>query len=256
MEEPIVAYPVSNLSSYFIDNDEYSIQMTLDTNLDLVITCNESSCIYKKFGDIPTKYDNLDSLYDIIEKIHNGDKYSYVNYEYNKEPNKFQMIISFEIKTDLVDINFGYNIDIKQDNEVNFEHNILVLKSWINEIRTEEKNKVLAKDAEEKYNNSIYRTDLSEKERAVINENLRKYRGYERARDNRRRYGVHEPAKIFHQGNHKKPDTPSQFMINFIEATHNLFQIQQKRIEELENVVAELSKGIKKPVIRVKDRIY
>ena len=128
IEEPIVAYPVSNLSSYFTDNDEYSIQMTLDTSLELVITCNESSCTYKctlentdkvKFGDIPTKYDNLDSLYDIIEKIHNGDKDSYVNYEYTKEPNKFQMIISFEIKTDLVDINFGYNIDIKQDNEVN-----------------------------------------------------------------------------------------------------------------------------------------
>ena len=128
IEEPIVAYPVSNLSSYFTDNDEYSIQMTLDTSLELVITCNESSCTYKctlentdkvKFGDIPTKYDNLDSLYDIIEKIHNGDTDSYVNYEYTKEPNKFQMIISFEIKTDLVDINFGYNIDIKQDNEVN-----------------------------------------------------------------------------------------------------------------------------------------
>ena len=128
IEEPIVAYPVSNLSSYFTDNDEYSIQMTLDTSLELEITCNESSCAYKctlentdkvKFGDIPTKYDNLDSLYDIIEKIHNGDTDSYVNYEYTKEPNKFQMIISFEIKTDLVDINFGYNIDIKQDNEVN-----------------------------------------------------------------------------------------------------------------------------------------
>ena len=80
IEEPIVAYPVSNLSSYFTDNDEYSIQMTLDTSLELVITCNESSCTYKctlentdkvKFGDIPTKYENLESLYDIIEKIHN-----------------------------------------------------------------------------------------------------------------------------------------------------------------------------------------
>ena len=32
-----------------------------------------------------------------------------------------------------------------------------------------------------------------------------------------------------------------EFMMNFVEATHNLFQIQQKRIDELENVVAELS---------------
>ena len=32
---------------------------------------------------------------------------------------------------------------------------------------------------------------------------------------------------LFHNTNYKSPDTPSQFMIDFIEATHNLFQIQQ-----------------------------
>jgi len=37
---------------------------------------------------------------------------------------------------------------------------------------------------------------------------------------------------------------PSHFMIDYIEATHNLFQIQQKRFDELENVVAELSAKI------------
>ena len=30
---------------------------------------------------------------------------------------------------------------------------------------------------------------------------------------------------------------PSEFMKDFIEATYNLFQIQQKRIEELEDIV-------------------
>ena len=45
----------------------------------------------------------------------------------------------------------------------------------------------------------------------------------------------------FHRQQYKTPDTPSQFMIDFIEATYNLFQIQQKRINELERVVAELN---------------
>ena len=50
-----------------------------------------------------------------------------------------------------------------------------------------------------------------------------------------------KPIKMFHIEQYKTPDTPSQFMSDFIEATYNLFQIQQKRIDELETVVAELS---------------
>ena len=34
---------------------------------------------------------------------------------------------------------------------------------------------------------------------------------------------------------------PSEFMIHFIEATHNMFLIQQKRIDELETKVELLS---------------
>ena len=36
----------------------------------------------------------------------------------------------------------------------------------------------------------------------------------------------------------------SEFMIDYIAATHNLFQIQQKRIDELEKVVTELNAKI------------
>ncbi len=43
-----------------------------------------------------------------------------------------------------------------------------------------------------------------------------------------------EPGHLFHIQKHKAPDSPSQFMINFIEATHNLFKIQQRRIDKLE----------------------
>ena len=45
---------------------------------------------------------------------------------------------------------------------------------------------------------------------------------------------------LFHNKNHKSPDTVSQLMIDYIEATRNLFKIQQKQIDELRSVVAEL----------------
>ena len=32
---------------------------------------------------------------------------------------------------------------------------------------------------------------------------------------------------------------PSEFMINFIDATHNIFQIQQKQIEELQDIITK-----------------
>ena len=41
---------------------------------------------------------------------------------------------------------------------------------------------------------------------------------------------VKNPEQSYHQ-------YPSEFMKDFIEATYNLFQIQQKRIEELEDIV-------------------
>ena len=41
----------------------------------------------------------------------------------------------------------------------------------------------------------------------------------------------------FHYG-----DQPSQFMIDFIKATHELFQIQQKRIDELEEKLEKVTK--------------
>ena len=55
-----------------------------------------------------------------------------------------------------------------------------------------------------------------------------------------------EKVELFHTETYVRvsPNTPSQFMIDYIEATYNLFQIQQKRIEELENVIAELNAKI------------
>ena len=40
--------------------------------------------------------------------------------------------------------------------------------------------------------------------------------------------------KTFHNKVYKGTDTASDFMKDYIEATYNMFQIQQKRIDELE----------------------
>ena len=42
---------------------------------------------------------------------------------------------------------------------------------------------------------------------------------------------------MFHNEIYKGSDIPSEFMEQFIEATHNLFQIQQKKIDELEKKI-------------------
>ena len=50
-----------------------------------------------------------------------------------------------------------------------------------------------------------------------------------------------DQEELFHIQECKNRYRPSKFMIDYIEATYNLFQIQQKRIEELENVVAQIA---------------
>ena len=79
--------------------------------------------------------------------------------------------------------------------------------------------------------------DTSQEKR---NEIMKLYRIY----NNTNKWVSPEPEPLFHQQNHKSPDRVSQFMIDYIEATHNLFQIQQKKIQQLENRVAELNAKI------------
>lgn len=130
-----------------------------------------------------------------------------------------------------------------QENKVNdIEPNILVLKSWIDEIKT--KNKFLAdKDAEEKYNNKFKTKRVLEKKKLTDSD---EYKDLVKLINSRMKLWneAKKPTKLFHNKVYGEPDTPSQFMIDYIEATYNLFQIQQKRIEELENVVAELNAEI------------
>ena len=69
---------------------------------------------------------------------------------------------------------------------------------------------------------------------------MKLYRKYK----NNNKWVSPEPEPLFHQQNYKSPDTVSQFMIDYIEATYNLFQIQQKKIQQLEILVAELNARI------------
>lgn len=61
----------------------------------------------------------------------------------------------------------------------------------------------------------------------------------------RRRQQPRQLGELFHIQEFKNKNRPSKFMIDYIEATYNLFQIQQKRIDELETVVTELNTKIK-----------
>lgn len=81
--------------------------------------------------------------------------------------------------------------------------------------------------------NSQYKP-LSEEEEEERKKIVGDYRQYCRVPNTK-------PIQTFSMPNN---NTPSQFMIDFIEATHNLFQIQKKRIDELETVVNELNSKI------------
>ena len=104
------------------------------------------------------------------------------------------------------------------------EPNIAIMEKWIESVIGERKK---AKKAKKLYESLTQNTSLKKRQevwklrRVYYNERLDKWM-------------PPEPGHLFHIQKYKEPDTPSQFMIDFIEATHNLFQIQQKRIDELD----------------------
>lgn len=138
----------------------------------------------------------------------------------------------------------------QEEQAIEAELNMDVMENWLNITKFNEEQQVLSRKAEGKYNALMSRLSMpseqvgpfseeEEKERKMIIDDYRRYciRTYGK-------YGeeIRPPKKqmdTFHQG-----DQPSQFMFDFIEATHSLFQTQQKRIDELETVVAELSAKI------------
>ena len=124
--------------------------------------------------------------------------------------------------------------DAKQEKKTNqVEPNMAVMENWLDKY----KSIVLARNEEQIYNDILDgKIKVNDEEILRISDNIR------RRKKKKISKGTNEDIELlFHIQKHKAHDTPSQFMIDFIEATHNLFQIQQKRIDELENVVAKLN---------------
>ena len=131
------------------------------------------------------------------------------------------------------------------------EPNMAVMENWLDIDKYNEEQKALSKAAKKNYDDYIFRTRtrnargtaLSEEEKEEQKKVMDDYRKYCLMKHNSYGQSIEPPSKImdtFHIQNPKGgADTPSQFMIDFIEATHNLFQIQQKRIDELEKKIED-----------------
>tara|TARA_B100000886_G_scaffold339904_1_gene306893 strand:+ start:2135 stop:2620 length:486 start_codon:yes stop_codon:yes gene_type:complete len=130
----------------------------------------------------------------------------------------------------------------QQKEKINkIEPNIAVMEKWIKSIAKikdeyiiEQKVKNLNKDS-----NFMSRQSCGNINQYEI-EIFQKWTEIQQRRSTPRRVGEQQ-EEIFHIQECKNRYRPSKFMIDYIEATYNLFQIQQKRIEELENVVAQIT---------------
>jgi hypothetical protein len=127
----------------------------------------------------------------------------------------------------------------EKTNEI--EPNLDVMEKWIksiakikDEYTIEQKVKNINKDS-----NFMSRQSCGKINQYEI-EIFQKWTEIQQRRSTPRRVGEQQ-EEIFHIQECKNRYRPSKFMIDYIEATYNLFQIQQKRIEELENVVAQIA---------------
>jgi hypothetical protein len=138
----------------------------------------------------------------------------------------------------------------KEEKTNESEPNMAVMKNWLDIDKYNEEQKALSNVAKKNYDDYCFRmrgrhshiNPLSEKEdeeRKFMMDDYRKY-----CLRKHTRYGetIEPPSKRMEAFN--TGGSPSQFMIDFVEATHNLFKIQQKRIDELETIVAESNTGV------------
>jgi len=121
-----------------------------------------------------------------------------------------------------------------------YSSNLKIMEDWLENV----KNSNLQKELE----SERYYTELEKKIKdRSANENERneiislrlirkkKFRDSESLIQNR-----NNSENIFHNiYNGHCGIRPSEFMINFIDATHNIFQIQQKQIEELQDIITK-----------------
>ena len=135
----------------------------------------------------------------------------------------------------------------KKTNEI--EPNLGVMEKWLDAYYENEEQKKLAKVAIDNWRNWNRRrsqpweelTEEEQNEKDLIHKNYYKFFGNNST-------NIMKPIESFQPKigvkllnmHHITFTEPSQFMINYIESTYNLFKIQQKQIDELRSVVAEL----------------
>ena len=107
--------------------------------------------------------------------------------------------------------------------------NLAVMEEWLNSIKsTKEEYKIELKATQLGKEYNIRNGKFSEYEKNICD----KWVSIQNNRNERN--APSQQVNLFQIHGYKKPDRPTQFMINFVEATYNMFQIQQKRIDELE----------------------
>ena len=129
------------------------------------------------------------------------------------------------------------------------EPNLAVMEKWIEsiaEIKDEYtiEQKVKRLNLAEKYGEWISgcRRNINQYEIEIFH----KWTKIQQRRHNSPPRGLREgdQEELFQIQECKNRYRPSKFMIDYIEATYNLFQIQQKKIQQLEILVAELNAKI------------
>jgi hypothetical protein len=140
----------------------------------------------------------------------------------------------------------------------NIEPNMMVIQEWLDNYSHNKKQKDLAEQAKKKKdayvekcrNRSNNKDPIQEEERKTIMENDRTYCNKDYPTNsslitnpaNLKPLGTFGSKLMGYDNRHHRDyihlNDPSDFMKNYIEATYNIFQIQQTKIESLERTVA------------------
>ena len=108
----------------------------------------------------------------------------------------------------------------KEEKTTEIDPNLGVMEKWLDSVIGERKHAKIAKNKYESLSDNT--KDIPLEERHEIWKLRRRY--YNNSLD---KWMPPNQEPLFHNKNHKSPDTVSQFMIDYIEATHNLFKIHQ-----------------------------
>ena len=144
------------------------------------------------------------------------------------------------------------------------EPNMMVIQEWLDNFCHNKKQKALAEQAKKKIDiyvekcrkQSNNKDTIQEEERKTIMENYRAYCNKDYPTNsslitnpaNLKPLGTFHSERMGYNSSYRHDyihlNDPSDFMNNYIEATYNIFKIQQTKIEALESALASLNAKI------------